>query len=126
MKNTCIAVLTALLLASCSPNVASTSPKEAAALFAERKAVIVDVREDDEWKAQHIEGAIHIPLGQLQSRLHELDAYKNSMIITQCRSGKRSAAAASALKDAGFNQVLNLAGGITAWSGNGLKTSKPN
>ena len=50
----------------------TVSPKEAAALFSERKAIIVDVREDGEWGEQHIPGAIHIPLGQLGERLAEL------------------------------------------------------
>ncbi len=109
-------------LAGCSQDIASTSPKETAALFAEQKAVILDVRENDEWKAQHIEGAIHIPLGQLDSRIAELAAYKNSTIIAQCRSGKRSAKAASTLQAAGFKQVYNLAGGIIAWNEAGLKT----
>lgn len=96
------------------------SPKQAAAEFSEKKAVIVDVREDDEWQEQHIPGAIHIPLGQLKSRLSELEPYKNSQIITQCRSGGRSAKAADQLAAAGFADVQNLDGGIQAWEKAGL------
>ena len=56
----------------------SISPKQASVMFAEQKAVIVDVREDSEWNEQHIPGAIHIPLAQLNERLPELKQYKDS------------------------------------------------
>ena len=87
-----------------------------------QKAVIIDVREDSEWNAQHIPGAIHIPLAQLNDRLSELKSYKNSLIITQCRSGGRSAKAQDLLQSAGFASVYNLEGGIIAWDKAGLKT----
>jgi rhodanese-related sulfurtransferase len=101
------------------------SPQQAATLTAEHKAVIVDVREDDEWQAQHIDGAIHLPLGQLNSRLKELEVYKNTTVIMQCRSGKRSAQAVDVLKAAGFPQVYNLEGGLLAWQKSGLTTKQP-
>lgn len=114
-----------LLLAGCQPsNLASVTPKEAATMFSEQKAIIVDVREDSEWNEGHIAGAIHIPLAQVESRLSELAQYKNSTVITQCRSGKRSAKAAGMLQAAGFSKVLNLTGGIVAWNEDGLKTTK--
>ncbi|MDP1660207.1 MAG: rhodanese-like domain-containing protein [Methylotenera sp.] len=115
----------ALLLAGCAPSDLPTiSPKEAAAMFSEQKAIIVDVREDSEWKEQHIAGAIHIPLAQVASRLRELAQYKDSNVVVQCRSGKRSAKAASTLQDAGFTKVYNLTGGIIAWDKDGLVTTK--
>ncbi|HPB91917.1 MAG TPA: rhodanese-like domain-containing protein, partial [Rugosibacter sp.] len=83
-------------------------------------------REDDEWKAQHIAGAIHIPLAQVETRLNELTQYKDSTVIMQCRSGKRSAKAAGTLQAAGFTKVYNLDGGIIAWDKNGLATTKSN
>jgi len=98
------------------------SPKEAAAMHAEQKAVIVDVREDEEWNEHHIPGAVHIPLAQLNERLSELKQYKDSPIITQCRGGKRSAQAQTALKSAGFSKVYNMDGGIQAWDKDGLAT----
>lgn len=115
----------ALFLTACQPsNLASVTPKEAATLFAEKKAIIIDVREDDEWKAEHIDGAIHIPLAQIESRLSELMQYKDSTVITQCRSGKRSAKAVNTLQAAGFSKVYNLTGGIIAWNKDGLATTK--
>ena len=98
------------------------SPKEASALTAEKKAIIIDVREDNEWNTVHIPGAIHIPLAQLSTRLSELQPYKNTAIITQCRSGARSAKALDILKSAGFSHVQNMEGGLIAWNKAGLKT----
>ena len=100
----------------------SISPKQASVMHAEQKAVIVDVREDSEWNEQHIPGAIHIPLAQLNERLPELKQYKDSPVITQCRTGGRSAQALDVLKSAGFSKVYNMDGGIKAWDDAGLKT----
>jgi rhodanese-related sulfurtransferase len=100
------------------------SAQEAAALQIDKKAVIVDVREDDEWNAGHIAGAIHIPLKQLNAQLSELQPYKDKTIITQCQSGKRSAKALEQLKSAGFSTVYSMDGGIQAWSQQGLITVK--
>ena len=100
----------------------SISPEEALAMHAGQKAVIVDVREDSEWNEQHIPGAIHIPLAQLNDRLSELKPYKDSPVITQCRSGGRSAKALDVLKSAGFANVYNMDGGLIAWNKAGLKT----
>lgn len=98
------------------------SPKDAAAMNGSKAAVIVDVREDDEWNQHHIPGAIHIPLAQLNDRLAELERYKNSPIITQCHSGKRSAKAHEALLAAGFTKVYDMEGGIQAWDEQELLT----
>jgi len=90
-------------------------PHQAATLLADKQAVILDVREESEWKQKHIPGAIHIPLGQLKNRLSELEQYKQTPLITQCRTGRRSLQALKALKSVGFSKVYNLEGGIVAW-----------
>ncbi len=79
--------------------------------------VVVDVRQRAEWKTGHIRGAIHIPLTQLPTNLHQLPRGKT--IVTVCRNGHRSAVAARALTDAGHD-VLNLRGGLNAWQRAGL------
>lgn len=118
-------VLFALLLAGCQPaDIATISPQTAEVMFAEKKAIILDVREISEWNEQHIAGAIHIPLAQVETRLDELAQYKDSTVIVQCRSGKRSKKAAGLLQNAGFGKVYNLTGGIIAWDVSGLKTVK--
>lgn len=92
----------------------------AADLLAARSAVVLDVREHAEWKTGHIQGAIHVPLAQLQSRLPQLPSGKT--IVTVCRSGHRSALAARTLTRAGHD-VLNLRGGMNAWARAGLPLS---
>jgi rhodanese-related sulfurtransferase len=98
------------------------TPGQAATMQNGNKAVILDVRNNDEWNEHHIHGAVHIPLAELKDRLPELEAYKNSPVITQCKSGKRSAQAQIALKSAGFTNVYNMDGGIIAWDKSGLVT----
>lgn len=115
-----------LLLTGCQrSDIATMSPQQTASMLAEKKAIIVDVREVSEWNEQHIAGAIHIPLAQVESRLSELTQYKDSPMIMQCRSGKRSAKAAAMLLDAGFSKVYSLDGGILAWGNAGLNTVRP-
>jgi adenylyltransferase/sulfurtransferase len=74
---------------------------------------VLDVREPWEYKIANIDGHL-LPLGELQQRVGELD--KNQKIVTQCKAGGRSQQAAEILKQAGFQNVENLEGGITAWS----------
>lgn len=76
-------------------------------------AVMVDVREPDEWAAGHAPNAIHIPLGELPSRLDELPDTDDTIAIV-CRSGGRSARAVEWLEQQGFD-VANVAGGMRAW-----------
>ncbi|APT81445.1 MULTISPECIES: rhodanese-like domain-containing protein [Corynebacterium] len=80
---------------------------------------ILDVREGFEVAEGMIPGALHIPMGQLGSRLGDLD--KDRPIIVVCRSGNRSAAVADALNQAGYT-ADTMAGGMTAWQRAGLPT----
>ena len=75
---------------------------------------LIDVRNQTEWDEGRIESAQHIMLGTLLDRLHELP--KGKTYIVQCRSGARSAIAASLLQANGFKNVLNLKGGYLAWT----------
>ena len=75
---------------------------------------LLDVREQNEWDYVHLDGATLIPLGTLQSRFGELDP--STPTVVYCRSGQRSARAAQFLRQRGFVEVLNLAGGINRWA----------
>jgi rhodanese-related sulfurtransferase len=75
-------------------------------------AQLVDVRQDYEWDAGHIEGAAHVPLEQLPGRADEVD--RSRTVIFTCRTGSRSSFATSAFREAGF-EAFNLAGGLEAW-----------
>ena len=83
----------------------------------ERGAVLVDVREPDEWKNGHAPKARHIPLGQLSSRADELP--RNREVLVVCRSGSRSARAAKMLS-LQRGDVANVKGGMSAWVRAGL------
>ena len=76
--------------------------------------VLVDVREPHEYEISHIEGSQLIPLGELMTRLNELDSADE--IVLQFRTGARSAQAQQLLWDAGFRKTHNLAGGINGYA----------
>ncbi|MEH7453350.1 rhodanese-like domain-containing protein [Gottfriedia acidiceleris] len=76
---------------------------------------IIDVREVDEVAAGKIREAIHIPLGLIEFRLHELDKSKEYIMV--CRSGARSGRATEFLQSHGFD-VTNMVGGMLSWFGN--------
>ncbi len=121
MKHLLKFIMAIFLSSSAAANaIESVTPQQAAESFSEHQTVTIDVREDNEWNEHHIDGAIHIPLGQLPNRLAELETYKDSSVVTQCRSGKRSAKALELLKAAGFTKVYNMDGGIQAWEKAGL------
>ena len=89
---------------------------EVMAADVDEAALLLDVREDDEWQAGHAPGAQHIPLGQLGARFEELP--KDRAIVAICRVGGRSARATEALRGAGYD-VVNLTGGMRAWAAAG-------
>jgi rhodanese-related sulfurtransferase len=88
------------------------------------KAVVVDVREDKEMADGSIINAIHIPLGDLKNQIKKIEKYKEKPVIVVCRSGMRSASAASILRKEGFQQVHNMRGGIMAWQKDGMPLVK--
>jgi rhodanese-related sulfurtransferase len=87
-------------------------------------AVVIDVREDKEIKDGIIQGAQHITLGQLPSRMAELEKSKKDPVLVYCRSGSRSGHACNLLTKAGFEDVSNLTGGIMAWESANLPLAK--
>jgi len=84
--------------------------------------VFIDVRTPEEYSESHIEGAKPIPLQQLEQRLAEVP--KDKQVYLYCRSGKRSVAAATVLVKAGFTNIENVEGGITAWKEAGYPVIK--
>lgn len=83
---------------------------------------ILDVRSLGEWKSGHIEGAVHIPCGELPGRVHELPAGTPIHVI--CGSGYRSGIAGSILRRAGLRDVINIVGGMGAWNARGLSAGR--
>jgi glyoxylase-like metal-dependent hydrolase (beta-lactamase superfamily II)/rhodanese-related sulfurtransferase len=80
-------------------------------------AVVVDVREPEEYQTGHVPGAINLPQAELASRLDELP--KDRPLLMVCQSGMRSVRSAQFLRQAGFARVASVKGGTSAWSGAG-------
>jgi rhodanese-related sulfurtransferase len=95
----------------------------AADLIEAGSVAVIDVRQPFEWTRGHIPGATHIPLAQLSKRLDEIP--RDATIVTVCASGHRSALAARTLTRHGHD-VLNLRGGMSAWTRAGLPISPRN
>lgn len=87
-------------------------------------SMVLDVREDNEVREGKIQGAKHIPLGQLNNRMAELEKSKEKPILVYCRSGNRSSHACATLTKHGFANVANLTGGFTAWQSANLPIVK--
>jgi rhodanese-related sulfurtransferase len=86
-----------------------------------KKPILLDVRQPDEYRQGHIQGAVLAPLGELRSRMGELP--KDREIICICRSGSRSSDATRQLSQAGF-KAQNLQGGMLAWTRAGLPVKR--
>ncbi len=81
-----------------------------------RDFALIDVREPNEFDIARIPGSTLVPLSQLPNRFHELDKLKSKEIVVHCKSGVRSRKAINFLKQQGFNNLVNVAGGILGWS----------
>lgn len=88
---------------------------------ADDAGVIVDVREPGEYREGHIPGAVNIPMGQLSSRLSEIDQQRPVYVV--CASGNRSSAMTDVLTAAGFD-AFNVTGGTSAWVRSGRPVEK--
>lgn len=98
-----------------------TDPLEAVDLV-DAGAVLLDVREDEEWAAGHAPAAVHLPMSTISGRAAEIP--NDRTIVCVCRSGARSAAVTDALVRGGWKAV-NLAGGMQAWEAAGLPVVAP-
>jgi phage shock protein E len=94
----------------------------AKSLQGQSDVVTLDVRTPEEYAAGHIPGVVLIPLDELPNRLDEVP--KDKTIVVTCRSGNRSAQAADILRQAGYTDVHNMVGGITAWEQAGYPVEK--
>ncbi len=102
----------------------SVPVSQAVRLVNHESALIVDVREPDEFRTGHIPNSINIPLSALRARLSELEKFRDRPIVVSCRTSQRSAKAAMTLRKHNFQSVHVLAGGILAWQSENLPTQK--
>jgi sulfur-carrier protein adenylyltransferase/sulfurtransferase len=101
------------------------SSSAATLLEGDDRPVFLDVRERDEWDEGHIPGAIHLPRGNLESRIENAVGDRSRRIVVYCASGARSAFAAKTLEELGYEDAISLAGGFTDWKRNGFPTQLP-
>jgi molybdopterin/thiamine biosynthesis adenylyltransferase/rhodanese-related sulfurtransferase len=87
--------------------------------------LFLDVREPDEWEEGHVPGAVHVPRGNLESRVESLAPDRSRPIVVYCAGGSRSAFAAKTLGELGYEDVQSMAGGYTDWKRNGFPTQLP-
>src|SRR5919198_1448303 len=83
-------------------------------------AKLIDVREPHEWDEAHLEGAIHVPQGELLDRISEVAPDRAERIVLYCRTDNRSSRAADALGGVGYENVSVMRGGIVDWQETGL------
>ena len=112
MKKKIVSLLVCLLLlTACDGNSYETIDADRVRELVVENAIIVDVRETDEYDSGHIDGSVNIPVGNISS----IDYDKDTKIIVYCVSGTRSANAAKELIEMGYTNVYNLDGGIINW-----------
>jgi rhodanese-related sulfurtransferase len=97
---------------------------EATRLINSANAVLIDVRETNEYEGGRLPGAIHIPLSQIEGRGDELKRYVGKPVIAYCMSGNRSRMAGGPLARVGFKDVYHLHGGYRGWKDAGLPVEK--
>jgi rhodanese-related sulfurtransferase len=100
------------------------STTQATHLINREDALVVDVREPNEFAAGHLLGAKSLPLPRLDAAGADLAKRKERPVIVYCDGGERSAKALAALKKQGFTRVASLSGGIAAWQQAGLPVEK--
>ncbi len=97
---------------------------EAVQLINRQDAVVIDVRDTGEYEAGHLANAKHVAERQLTERLKDLEKFKGKPMIVVCRSGMRSNAAVQVLRRNGFDQAVNMRGGIGSWEQAGMPLEK--
>ncbi len=112
------------LVADAKRHITEISAQEAAAKLQSGEAVIVDVREKDEWDEEHIPDATHLSRGTIELDIEGKVPDLNALIICHCGGCGRSALAADSLQKMGYKNVRSMAGGFKAWKAAGLPTTK--
>jgi rhodanese-related sulfurtransferase len=102
----------------------AVSVQEATLMINRQDALVLDVREAQEFAKGHILHARNLPLSQLEAGAGDLHKHRTKPVIVACENGTRSGKAASVLRKLGFERVFPLAGGLAAWQQAGLPVEK--
>jgi rhodanese-related sulfurtransferase len=99
-------------------------PGEATRMINHDNAIVIDMRDDKDYREGHIVNAIHAPASTESN--NKLEKYRDKPVIVYCQRGQRSTGYCSKLKKQGFGSVYNLKGGLLAWQKESLPLSKSN
>ena len=113
------------LLADAKSKIQEVDTQTAAANIDANQAVVLDVREPDEFEQGALLGVVHIPRGHLEAQIETKIVDKTSPVIVYCAGGVRSAFAAKTLQELGYTNVLSMAGGFGKWKDEGRPWSTP-
>jgi rhodanese-related sulfurtransferase len=108
------------LVAEAKKRVTEISPDDAQEQTERGGAVLIDVREDEDWREDHAKGAKHLPRAVIELEIEEQVPDPKTPIICYCGGGSRSALVAESLQKMGYENVRSLAGGFRAWKEAGL------
>lgn len=103
------------LAAEARTRIQEALPREVAELVGEG-AILIDVREREEFTQEHIAGAVHLSRGVLEQQIEKMAPHLNTPIVCYCNGGNRSALAVDNLQKMGYANVVSLAGGLRAWA----------
>jgi rhodanese-related sulfurtransferase len=117
-----LSVVVMLVLHETRKSGPALSPQQAINLINAEQGVFLDLRDAADFKKGHIVGAVHIPAAKLESRLAELEKYKNNPIVLVCKMGQQAGTAGKQLKAAGFEKVYKMTGGMMEWDNLQLPT----
>jgi molybdopterin/thiamine biosynthesis adenylyltransferase/rhodanese-related sulfurtransferase len=111
------------LMADARKDVPELNPQQVNELLSRngKSPVVVDVREADEWRQGHLEGAVPLPRGFLEIKVETTIPDRGTPIITYCAGGVRSLLAGKVLKEMGYQNVTSMSGGYNAWKNGGFK-----
>ncbi len=103
---------------------AAISPTNLVTLVNREGAVIVDIRDGKEFSKGHIAGAVSIPFSSFDSRLEELESFKDKPLVRVCKIGQHAGTIGRRLKAKGYENVRRLAGGMGEWTSSNLPVVK--
>jgi phage shock protein E len=113
------------LVAEAKRHITEISPVEARKQIEFGGALLIDVRDDEDWREGHAERATHLSRGLIELEIEEQVPDLTRPIICYCGGGSRSALVAESLQKMGYENVRSIAGGMRAWKEQGLPTSQP-
>ncbi|HLH29149.1 MAG TPA: rhodanese-like domain-containing protein, partial [Acidimicrobiales bacterium] len=113
------------MLAAAKGAIREVEPAEAEQELAVESAVVLDVREPDEYEQGALPGALHIPRGTLETSVEGRIPDKGSHVLVYCAGGTRSAFAAKTMQDLGYTDVASIVGGFNRWKDEGRAWTTP-